>query len=312
MSVLGDLFVHVIYSKSQRGCHVYWNTCARKSWPFAQRLRPRLPQRPRTAASQCPRAISVGSLHSQRSKSQRLKKQKVAPEDRRESLYKYELPAKQMLNPCGPNSLNDKSLAQLWSSVAHGNDSIKFYSELAAGEDSGGPYRVGVGISRFCETLLAGIAELEKDRLRSLLKAEIWAKVEAEIKELKGPLKVVYAGQGSQKNYVQSLKTFAQSSSALATGVAEPLRSEAEVKAAAGKIYDWLYKPDSHLRGLLTALSAAGAVYAANVSEKVARAAVAKKPMDKATWQEAAWARRANMPEKGEMVCPPTSFIFQQ
>ena len=57
----------------------------------------------------------------------------------------------------GASAIDDLSLAELWKAAAAGNRKAQFHTELAATEESGGPYRVGVGLSRTAQTLLAAI-----------------------------------------------------------------------------------------------------------------------------------------------------------
>ena len=46
------------------------------------------------------------------------------------------------------------------SEVKRGNKGCQFHSELAATEDTGGDYRVGVGVSRTAEVLLEAPAQI--------------------------------------------------------------------------------------------------------------------------------------------------------
>ena len=221
-------------------------------------------------------------------------KEQAEPKEKRIKLMPSDTVPVKMLNPYGPNSINETPLGDLWSATKKGDLRARFHSELAADENSGGNYRIGIGVSRFAESTLNGIKALEEPKMAKILKPDVLKRALDEAEPLKKPLETLHAGKGSQTSGVVSLVALSKKIAA-----AKPVEKE-EIEAAADLVYDWLKKPESVLRAMLNLLASNGAFYAAAVNEKVARACVHERPMDAATFKAAAWARASGAASSGE------------
>ena len=220
--------------------------------------------------------------------------------ERRIKLCDWDTVAAQVLNPYGPSQAEAMSLKALWANTRKkGNKAVEFHSELAADADHGGALRVGIGLSRLAESVLAGIAKLEDPNIAKLLKEEHLQKAKDEAAPLKAHLEMLHAGKGGAKD--DGKHGFAQArKKARVEAGAGIARDEGSVKASAKAIHEWLAKPQSPLRSIFHILSCGGTFYAANIAEKVGRAWITQKPANVEEAQEAAWARCSQAaPEDG-------------
>ena len=199
-------------------------------------------------------------------------------QEKRTMLRPWDTAAAQLLNPYGCSDVLAMSLPEIWRAVSEGSAKARFHSELAATEGTGGNYRVGVGLSRFAETLLVAIKQLGENNIGLLLKEEPLRKAMAEADELAPSLKILAVGKGRQAGTDSSGIGFGKLRKEKAKLKDAPGHTPQDVEAATRAVHAWLMKPESPLRGVLSILSSGGAFYSGNVADKVARAWVAQKP----------------------------------
>ena len=89
---------------------------------------------------------------------------------------------------------------QVWKAASDGNKGCVFHTELAAQENTGGDYRVGVGISRTAGTLLAAIEQLRDTDVAKIIRPEVLQKADLEAKALEPYLAILNAGKGSEES----------------------------------------------------------------------------------------------------------------
>ena len=206
------------------------------------------------------------------------KHQKTDKDEKRVMLRPWDTAAAQVLNPYGRSSVIDMSQAELWKAVAEGSAKARFHTELAATTETGGNYRVGIGLSRMAGTYLANIEELRKSDVARLLKQEPLQLALAEAEHLEPSLKILYAGKGSQFMADSAAIGFGRVRQERSKQKDGPKHSQEEVEKAAADMHAFLSKPTSPLRAIMSILSGGGVFYAGNVIDKVGRAWVAHKP----------------------------------
>ena len=215
--------------------------------------------------------------------------------ERRTSLKKYDTVAAQLLNPYGPSPLESMSLEELWKGAASGSKAAFFHTELAATGATGGDYRVGIGLSRLAQTLLAALSKLREPNMAKLLQPRPLELALNEALQLEPHLKVLNAGKGNlatPEDANTGPTGFARSwKAASASGPPTPAHTKEAIEAAAAAVHVWLAKPASPLRAIISVLSAGGSFYAANAAEKTARAWIKCKPAGEAACINAALAR---------------------
>ena len=111
------------------------------------------------------------------------------PYERRTKLYKTDQTSATFFNPYGRAFL-PLSNKELYEKVSEGDKKTKFHSELCAGEGTGGNYRVGIGLSRTAECLLAAFAEVQSNNLKKIINEHYYKQAVDEIEKLTPHLKV--------------------------------------------------------------------------------------------------------------------------
>jgi len=234
----------------------------------------------------------------------------TAATDRRTKLRKYDRVAAQALNPDGVSVIKDCSLKALWDSATHGNKAVHFYTELAALAETGGPYRVGIGVSRTAGIVKEAINMLKGNDYKRLMNKQLYDKAMTEALELEQPLNILDFGKGSV-NAQQAGMTFGRMRTNSTGGTTPQAPSTGDVERAAKSFFAWLQKGDaSPLRGMLAILSAGGVFYAAHCAEKTARAWKDHKPASEADCIEAVLARAATQPAQEEAAPRETTGLF--
>ena len=192
--------------------------------------------------------------------------------ERRTKLRDDDSVAKLLFQPWDKSTLPDLEPMDLWKHAKDGDDFVMFHTELAANDASGGPYRVGVGLSRCAGILKKAIAELRSNNVQAILKPDLWAKIDEDAKAIEDALDVLDFGKGSQANTEArvSLRSLRRGPATTATQ-----RTEAEMQQAAVKLHGWLRKPSSPLRAGLSILAGGGLFFAAHAAEKTLRGWVA-------------------------------------
>ena len=209
----------------------------------------------------------------------------VASGERRVKLKAYDATASQLLS-----IINSMDTRKLWKAVAEGNKSAAFHTELSASTDTpSSVYRVGVGLSRTAQALLAGIAALEDEDMAKILLPNFRDEALKEATDLKVHLEIPNAGKGSETTAL-SHGGFAAARYQNVAG-APAQRAKIDIEKAGTALHEFWTEKNSTLRGVLFLLSGQGAFFAAHVAEKQARAWVDHKPATEADVIAAAVAR---------------------
>ena len=228
------------------------------------------------------------------------------PKERRQKLKAYDSVAHQQLNPFGFGLGKVMSVEDCWKAAAEGNHRCMFHTNLAAGINTGGPFRVGIGLSQISESLLAAIEHLKNDNAIKQVIVEKHLKAALdEAKDLEQDLQIWNAGKGSQKTDATALGFNRFRAAAAAQSGSGRNFSDDDVRKAARKFHEWLSKEKTPLRALLAIMGAHGVFYAAQVNEKVARGWVHHKPASVEAAQEAAIARRTESRSSGSTAANP-------
>ena len=166
-----------------------------------------------------------------------------------------------------------------------------YHSELAATVATGGHYRVGVGLSRIAEALLAGIAQLREPVYKRLLVEKQLTAALEEADALVPALEILNAGKGSQASDTNQAIGFGKFRKIAGGGNSSTAPKPEQSRKAASDLYGWLKKEASPLRAVLNLLGGHGAFFAAMVSERTARAWAEHKPATAEDAMDAAAAR---------------------
>ena len=117
----------------------------------------------------------------------------------------------------------------------------------------------------FCaQTLKHAISHFRESRVKQILEDNIYERVKKVADALYPHVEVLDGGS----SYKSKGPGFAKLVNPIST------KKESEVEEACKFVYDWLKKPNDAFRAYLQIMSGAGIVYAAQVEEKVIRAAV--------------------------------------
>ena len=211
-----------------------------------------------------------------------------APTERRIKLKSFDAAAAQLLNPYGASIVKGIDVKAVWEAVSQGSKAAKFHSDLAA-DDS---YRVGIGLSRVAESLLAAIAQLKDPINDRFIIAEVLKAARTEADKIEPFLKALYAGKGSQGSEPETIGFGRPRAMAARNRGLDRQPSPEEVCTAAREFYGWLGTSKSPLRGLIAGMSGYGCFFAAQVNDKVARAWKEHKPATQQAAEDAAYARR--------------------
>jgi hypothetical protein len=191
--------------------------------------------------------------------------------EQRIKLTNFDTVAAKAFEPWGISVLVDAPLDKLWAIVRKGDKYAKFYSELAANEQTGGDYRVGLGISRFCEVMVAAATEIkDNEDVRACLNAKVLQHATVEAEDLLPHFRRLNAGKSALEGKQDSFGGLKRKKN---VGTSAPTPTQAELEESAAKIHKWLEMgSDSNLRMLIQFMSNGGVFYAANAADKTARA----------------------------------------
>jgi hypothetical protein len=207
---------------------------------------------------------------------------------RRTKLYPWDSVASQLLEPYGSSVITKLKPEQVWKAAASGNKKCMYHSHFAAEDEWG----VGAGISITAETLLEGIKQLKDNNIKELLKEVHYKKAMAEADKLKPTLEILCFGKGGRNEDTVSSFSSLKKKAKHEHNMPAVDRSEASIRDAAGKLWDWLKLPTTPLRAILSMLAAGGSFYTSHCAEKVARSCVLQKPsITQESFQAAAVAR---------------------
>ena len=221
---------------------------------------------------------------------------------KRTKLFSYDSVAAQVLEPFGSNNFDDMSLEAIWKSTLAGNSKTAYYSHLCADGETDG-WHIGAGISQTAAALLSAIEHYKHEHVRAMLQKTICDKIDADIKGLEPHLAILNMGRGSQKE--KNMGSFRAAKKARLTSDGRGPVSEADVKAAAKAVHQWLSLTSSPFRSFLYLTGKGNVFYGAHVAEVVARAAIAHKPLGKDAFIAAVVAR-ASKPEETATGQPAT------
>jgi hypothetical protein len=197
---------------------------------------------------------------------------------RRTKLYSYDSVACQVFNPYGKSKITELSTRDVWKAAAAGNKKCAFHSELAA-DAQNDLWRVGIGISRTAEAVLAGIDQLRDDNLQRLLRPEFLKKASDEAERLKPALEILNTGKGIEKEISNgSFSSLKKQKVSDASSAAKKTIAEKDISDAAEQLFEWLSQDSGPLRAVLSILAGNGTFFAAHVAEKTARSWVQHKP----------------------------------
>ena len=214
------------------------------------------------------------------------------PNGKRIKLRRWDTVAAQGLNPYGASPIEKAPLGELWNAVKSGNKAVEYYSELAATDETGGIYRIGVGLSRTAESMVSAIQRLQEPKYKKLLDKDLYKNAIDEAEKLLPILQIINAGKGVQGGELpQGFAGLRRMQNQDTT----PMPSPEARKKAASAFYDYLKKETTPLRGMLSLLSAGGTFYAGAVAEKTARAWVAANDIKVSSLEAAVHARARNI-----------------
>ena len=193
--------------------------------------------------------------------------------EKRIQLKNCDTVAAKSFDPWGVSVIDEMPMEKLWKIAKTGDQYAQFYTELAATSETGGDYRVGIGISRFAGLMLEVIKELEsRNDLKQCLVAKVLDKAIKEAKELKPHLTVLNAGKVA----------FAESKQEKFGGYKKrrlnPVDTKEEhnttaIENAAKKVWQFIQLgTDSNLRMLMNILSSGGIFFAGQAADKTMRA----------------------------------------
>ena len=196
--------------------------------------------------------------------------------EKRTHLKNLDTIATKAFDPYGVSVIDDVSLEMLWGIVRKGDHFAKFFNELAANDDNcpDAKYRVGIGISRFCETMENCIVAWEEHAdLRAMMLPNVVKRIDAEAKDLLPHMKALNLGKGGPPS--DKADTFRAVKARKAGGAASTKTPPTEpvMTAAVAKLFEFLQKgTDSNLRMAISFLSTGGVFYATATLDKTARA----------------------------------------
>ena len=222
------------------------------------------------------------------------------PKPKRFSLQHIDMIGSKAFDPCDKSCLAEMDDKTLWTMVSKGDKWAHFFSELATtdkhvkAEDV--DHRVGIGISRFSQVMLAAMDTLENDDgLRHFLEPHVLDKLDADTAKLKPHLERLNAGKEDLPGKEDS--TFASfKKRRTAAGSASAAPTPDQLQESAKFLYGWLRNPDQHatIMGALEVLAAGGVFFAAYAAARTTVAwVVHKEPaVDENAVQKAVAARR--------------------
>eukprot|EP00959_Pyramimonas_sp_CCMP1952_P326883 6842705-Pyramimonas_sp.AAC.1 len=185
---------------------------------------------------------------------------------KRHQLKNVDTVATKLLDPYGVSLLDEIDLEALWTVVSKGDHYAKFYSELAA-SDLNCPdpvYRVGIGLSRFAQTLETAIETwLRQDELRAMMLPKVVEKIDKEANLLLPHMKVLNIGKGGPTTQKDTLSALKKERASNAPTKAPP--ETPALEAAGAKLLEFLaLGTKSNLGMALSNLSTGGIFYSAS------------------------------------------------
>ena len=192
------------------------------------------------------------------SETERKRKAAGGRAERRVKLRGYESAPAVFFNPYGKSAAEDMSVKDVWQKVAEGSYHVAFHSELAATSSTGGPYRVGIGLSRLAESLLAALAELQQPVYKNVIDNALLRDALHEGVMLQPYLQVLHAGKATPTDDTPRLGFSKVRAAHRAAVQTVACRNVDDLRLSAAHVWKWLQREDSHFRRLLGFLSGEG------------------------------------------------------
>ena len=196
---------------------------------------------------------------------------------KRTMLWDQDHVALHMLEPFDKSTFGDISDSDLYTLTKEGGTFCKYHSNLCA-EGEGSLDRLGIGASQTAQCLAVVIEQLDDKNLAQLLKPELLKLAKDEAQTLKPFVDVLNFGKVG--TWSKAPKGFAGFKRQRTEGGGPPKNADV-VAGAAEKLYDFLTKEQSPLRGILEILSGNGVFWSGHVATKVAKVTLQQKPMSK-------------------------------
>ena len=194
---------------------------------------------------------------------------------KRHQLKNLDTAAAKLLDPYGVSLLDDVDLETLWGVISKGDHYAKFFSELAASESNcpDPVYRVGIGVSRFAQTLETAIETwLAQDELRAMMLPAVVKRIDLEANALLPHVKVLNIGKGGPTNQKGDTLSKLKAQRASKDPPKAP-PAQGALETAAEKLLEFLgLGTKSNLGMALSNLSTGGIFYSASAQIKTARA----------------------------------------
>ena len=128
--------------------------------------------------------------------------------EKRIQLKPWDRVAKQALDPKGVSSVEECSYEDLWDVCTKGHKKVHYFTELAADEGTGGPEKVGIGLSITAETMLAAIGKFKEPHNKKWIVEKHYEKAMREADELMPHLQILNCGSaGTGKAPAASFKS---------------------------------------------------------------------------------------------------------
>ena len=217
-----------------------------------------------------------------------------AQKEKRIMLKNCDHVASKAFDPFGISLIEDVALKTLAEISEKGDKYAKFYSEFYATEQSGGPYRQGVALSRFAGLNVVAIQQLRENlNFRRCLNPAVLAKAEEEAVRLEPHFVVLNVGKGGQDKGEERTESFGSVKRRRVEGPPVVVPTRDAIQEAAKAVFDWLKLGElSNYRMMLNFLSTGGIFYAFQAADKNARAWVETKAVTPERFAAIALARR--------------------
>ena len=186
------------------------------------------------------------------------------PAAKRTKLKPYDLLPAQLLNTMGASGVETIALAKLANVQKKGNKAAPYFSELCDADEN----RQGIAVSRVAEVQLKCGAKLSLDVYRKNIKDDLYKAAMSEFNQLKPSFEMLLGKDVAGPDTGDTVSSIIYAN-------AGEYKEKAAVDAATEVVYNWLKKPVSKWRSLVSLMGGGGLFYCASVHEKSHRAYIA-------------------------------------
>ena len=187
-----------------------------------------------------------------------------APEEpaskRRNYVARGDYASTQIFEPFKPCGIEEMNPASMFTMAEKGSRRVTHHSHFADAD----PYRQGIAISLFAQLMKHVCDRFRSDRIKHILRAELYAKIKIVVDELYPHFDVLDGGP---------LRRVVRGSKQLRASSLKPINA---VELAVKEVVQWLSKDKDPLQGFMAAFSLEGVSYAVHVEEKLVRGYLAK------------------------------------